>query len=101
MDADACAAVVSFPDNGVADFQAAWDGFLAWGHLNPPVIEAMTPMFLKAVGRLESDLNGREDRFVEYYTYALGFFVADPIDKWIPELLTKGGRQAGDLFLRT
>ena len=86
------------PDNGMADFQAAWDGFLAWGRLDPPVVDAMTPMFLKAVGRLDADLAGRGDRFVEYYTYALGFFVGDPADRWVPELLTKGGREAGNLF---
>lgn len=86
------------PDNGVADFQAAWDGFLAWGHLNPAVAELLEAAFLKAIRRIESDLARRRDRFIEYYTAMLGYFVADPLNTWIPELFRHGSVEAQRLF---
>jgi hypothetical protein len=82
-------------DNGIADFQSAWDGFLTWGRLNPTVAEVLEDTFLKAVTRLNSDLPRRcRDRFVEYYTAMLGDFAADPLDKWIPALFQHGDIEA-------
>ncbi len=86
------------PDNGTLDFQAAWEGFLTWGRLNPSVVEAMGPAFLKAVRRLKDELANHKDRFIEYYTLVLGSFVDSPLDKWIPELLSDGGQETGGLF---
>lgn len=86
------------PKNGVLDFQAAWDGFLTWGRLNPAVAELLERPFLKAVQRIESDFSHRHDRFVECYTAILGYFAADPLGTWIPELFRYGSIDARCLF---
>ena len=68
------------------DFQAAWDGFLTWGRLNPTVADVMAAPFLKAVERINSDLFSQRDRFIKYYTDTLAYFAEAPLDKWIPKL---------------
>ena len=80
------------------DFQAAWDGFLIWGHLNLAVAEAMADLFLKAVKRLERDLCGQRDRFIKYYISMLAYFSEDPFDKWIPVLFQYSGQETKDYF---
>ncbi len=87
-------------ENDPIEFQGAWQGFLARGQLNLAVVQAMEPMFLKAVAYLEKDFVQQKDRFAHCYTYAFGFFIEDPCEKWIPLLLTKGGEDAGDLVTR-
>ena len=84
------------PNNGIADFQAAWDGFLFGVRLNPAVAEVMADLFLKAVERIDSDL---ADQFIRYYTDMLVYFVQeDPLDKWIPALFQYGGQEAKQDF---
>ena len=85
-------------DPGNSDFQAAWDGFLAWGRLSPAVAEVMADLFLKAIERIDSDLSHQCRRFIEYYTYMLVYFVEDPFDKWIPALFQYGGQEARQDF---
>ena len=80
------------------DFQAVWDGFLTWGRLNPTVAEHLKDVFLQAAQQVEGDLASRRDDFVKYYTTMIGYFVADPLDPWIPELLIRGGREARSRF---
>jgi hypothetical protein len=53
---------------------------------------------LKAVGRLGSDLSGRQARFVELYTVVLAYFVTDPLRDWVPKLFSHGGQEARQLF---
>ena len=87
------------PNNGIADFQAAWDGLLSWGRLNPAVAEVMADLFLKAVERIGSDLADQRDQFIRYYTDMLVYFVQeDPFDKWIPALFQYGGQEARQDF---
>ena len=86
------------PKNGIADFQAVWDGFLSWGRLNPAVAEVMADLFLKAVERIDSDLADQRDQFIRYYTDMLTHFVEDPLDKWIPKLFQYGGQEARQNF---
>lgn len=74
----------------VAEFQCAWDGFLSWGRLNPAVAELLEPAFLNAVRQIETSLALRKQHFIEYYTAMLGYFVADPLSVWIPELFRYG-----------
>ena len=71
------------PDSG--DFQAAWDGFLTGGHLNPVVAEVMKDLFLKAVERINSDLFNQRHRFIRYYIHMFVYLAEDPLDKWIPK----------------
>lgn len=84
--------------DNIADFQAVWDGFLTWGRLSPNVAESLRDAFLEAVQQIDSDLAHRRNDFVRYYTSILGYFTADPIDTWVPELLTHGGEEARGRF---
>lgn len=70
--------------SGDAEFDAAWDGFLTWGRLNPAVGEAMEPTFLRAVEHLENRLSNNRDRFVHYCTPLIAYFSKDPLKHWIP-----------------
>lgn len=70
---------------GNEDFQAAWDGFLTRGRLNPAVAEAMAAPFLKAVERINSDLFNQRDRFIKYYIYMFEYLDENPLDRWIPK----------------
>ena len=81
------------------DFQAAWDGFLIWGRLNPTVADAMADLFLKAVERIDSDLSGQRDQFIKYYTDMLAYFTEDPIDEWIPKLFRYGSQEDKHCFV--
>lgn len=84
--------------DNIADFQGVWDGFLSWGRLNPTVAENLKDAFLEAVQQIDSDLANRRNDFVEYYTTMLGYFVADPLETWVPKLLRHGGEEARGRF---
>ena len=79
------------PDS--ADFQAAWDGFVATGRLSPPVAEALKEPFLNAVTRISTDLCHQRHGFVECYTVMLIYVVDDVLDIWIPKLFEYGSHQ--------
>lgn len=87
-----------YPDGDIAEFQAAWDGFLIYGRLNPKVAEFLYDSLLKAVERLDSDLSNRQDRFVEYYTAFLFYYVDDPTKVWVPSLFRQGSEEIRRLF---
>lgn len=87
-----------YPDSDIAEFQAAWDGFLIYGQLNPKVAEFLHDSLLKAVERLDSDLSNRQDRFVEYYTAFLFYYVDDPTKVWVPSLFRQGSEEVRRLF---
>ena len=80
------------------DFQAAWNGFLSWGNLNPTVADAMADLFLKAVERIDSDLSSQRDQFIKYYISMLAYFAKDPIDKWIPAFFRYGSQEDKHCF---
>ena len=77
-----------------ADFQAAWDGFVATGRLSPPVAEALKGPFLKAVTRISTDLVNQRHEFVEKYTIMLIFEADDVLGTWIPLLFAHGSHQS-------
>ena len=77
-------------EHGADEFQAAWDGFLWRGSLDPTVAELMEEPIRKAVRQIRGELAGREERFVQYYTSMVGSFVADPFSDWIPLLFEHG-----------
>ena len=72
------------PDS--ADFQAAWDGFVAMGRLSPPVAEALEKPFLDAVTRIGSDLYHQRYEFVACYIVMLVYVVDEVLSTWIPKL---------------
>ena len=82
-------------EQGVDEFQAAWDGFLWRGSLDPTVAELMAEPIRKAVRQIRGELAGREQqkRFVQYYTSMVGYFVTDPSGDWIPLLFDHGSEE--------
>ena len=80
------------------DFQAAWNGFLIWGTLNPAVADAMADLFLKAVERIDDNLSSKRDRFIKYYISMLAYFAEDPIGQWIPAFFQCRGQEAKNHF---
>ncbi len=74
------------PENNGHSFQQAWDGFLTWGRLSLALAEALEVPFLKTVEKIETDLSHEQDRFVEFYSGMLAFYVSDPLEEWIPAL---------------
>ena len=79
------------PNNGVLNFQAAWDGFLTGGNIKPAVAEILEGPFLVAVQRIENDHSFFRDKFIEHYTDMVVLYVANPLDIWIPKLFRHGG----------
>ena len=79
-------------EHGADEFQAAWDGFLWRGSLDPIVAELMDAPIRKAVRQIRGELAGQEKqkRFVQCYTSMVGYFVADPFGDWIPLLFEHG-----------
>ena len=75
------------------DFQAAWDGFLNQGRLNPAVAEAMKNLFLKAVKRINSDLFNQRDQFIKYYIDMFECLAEDPLETWIPKFFQYAGQE--------
>jgi hypothetical protein len=65
---------------------AAWDGFLTWGNLTPLAYETMAEAFLAALPHLHAELSARSARFIECFTYIVGYYLDVPLEKWIPEL---------------
>ncbi len=74
------------PDNDLEEFQIAWDGYLISGYLNPTIVELLSKYTLKALRRINDELSGNRNRFIEYYTILLGYYVEDPLKTWITEL---------------
>ena len=64
---------------------ASWDGFLTWGNVTPQAYGRMAEAFLSALPHLHAELEGRSARFVEYYTYIVGYYLDHPQERWIPK----------------
>jgi len=71
-------------------FEQAWDGFLAWGRLNPAVAEAMDAVFFQALSGLSRFREGSRQRFIEYLSALIAFYATDPLERWIPALFQHG-----------
>ena len=67
-------------------------GFLTWGHIAPlSVAERLRQPFLDAIERINHELaGGMLQRFLEYYTAMLAWFVTGPNDEWIVKLFSNG-----------
>lgn len=64
--------------------QQSWDGFLTWGNLNFRVFDVLFPYFLKSASRLSYELASQRDRFTEFFSVMIVFYVQNPLDKAIP-----------------
>jgi len=78
------------PEGDSKRFQQSWNGFLTWGSLNRRVVEQLSPYFEKAITRLDRELAAQRDRFVEYFTTLVVFYIPNPLDNWIPLLFHNG-----------
>ena len=76
------------------DFQAAWDGFLTRGRLNPAVAEIMADPFFEAVERINSDLFSQQGRFIKYYIYMFEYLSENPLDRWIPKFFQYASQES-------
>ena len=68
------------------DFRCAWDGFLTWGHLSPPVIEMLREKFFSAVPRVFREFQGEMlASFARFYVAEMGWVINGANDSWITE----------------
>ena len=77
---------------GHEDFQPAWEGFLARGHIWPlSVAERLRQLFLDAIECINHELGTEmRRRFVGYYTAMLTWFITGPNDEWIVKIFSNG-----------
>lgn len=81
---------------GAADssvFAQAWDGFLTSGRVTSDVSAILLPFVIQAIGRLEDDLPGRSNRFVELVTTLAVFELEDPTAEMLPALFRSGTKE--------
>ncbi|KGR53815.1 hypothetical protein OC00_00150 [Xanthomonas vasicola] len=71
-------------------FAQVWDGFLAWGRLYSPLVDALLPAFMAAVARAPTDLPGHRERLIEFYAALCVFHVDDPLRQLLPNLFQHG-----------
>jgi len=82
-----------FSDANRQRFCQAWDGFLVWGRLFPALVDTLMPSFIAAFARLDTDLLGRRQRFIEFYTALVVFHVTDPTQELLPALFQYGSAE--------
>jgi hypothetical protein len=89
-----------FSEDQIRDeFHAVWDGFLTLGQLNPSVATLLEDPLFQAVRSFEGSLFQRQqDSFVKYYTAMVIYYIADPLERWIPELLNRGDEKIHRAF---
>lgn len=79
-----------FHDADSRIFAQAWHGFLAWGRLYPPLVDALLPAFIAAVARAPADLPEHRERLIEFYAALCVFHVDDPMEQLLPNLFQNG-----------
>jgi hypothetical protein len=87
-----------FQDADSRVFAQVWHGFLAWGRLYPPLVEALLPAFLAAVARAPADLPGHRARLIEFYAALCVFHVDDPLQQLLPNLFQYGTEEDRTAF---
>ena len=82
-----------FATKNDGNFGAVWDGFLRGGQITPRAAELLERPFLKAFERIKKIRSHQLTRnFVWNYTRMLCFYVSDPLEKWVPNLLKDGSK---------
>jgi hypothetical protein len=79
-------------------FAQAWHGFLAWGRLYPPLVDALMPAFLAAVARAPADLPEHRERLIEFYAALCVFDVDDPLQQLLPNFFQHGTEEDRTTF---
>ena len=87
-----------FQDADSRIFAQAWHGFLAWGRLYAPLVDALLPAFLAAVARAPADLTGHRERLIEFYAALCVFHVDDPLQQLLPNLFQHGAEEDRTTF---
>ncbi|MDD2736267.1 MAG: DUF4020 domain-containing protein [Desulfuromonadaceae bacterium] len=76
------------------DYQAVWDGFMCWGHLNPEVAELLEPTFFASLTKFQVFKEQRRNRFIEFIAAYLVYYVNSPLTTWIPEFFRQTGEES-------
>lgn len=87
-----------FQDADSRIFAQAWHGFLAWGRLYSPLVDALLPAFLAAVARAPADLPEHRQRLIEFYAALCVFHVDDPLQQLLPNLFQHGTEEDRTMF---
>ncbi|KAB8198398.1 DUF4020 domain-containing protein [Lysobacter maris] len=87
-----------FQDADSRIFAQAWHGFLAWGRLYPPLVDALLPAFLTAVARAPAELPEHRKRLIEFYAALCVFHVDDPLQQLLPNLFQHGAEEDRTTF---
>lgn len=87
-----------FQDANPRIFAQAWCGFLAWGRLYSPLVEALLPAFLAAVARTPVELPGHRARLIEFYAALCLFHANDPLQQLLPNLFQHGAEEDRTMF---
>lgn len=87
-----------FQDADSRIFAQAWHGFLSWGRLYPPLVDALLPAFLAAVARAPADLPDHRKRLIEFYAALCVFHVDDPLQQLLPNLFQNGTQEDRTTF---
>ena len=86
-------------DTNHDDFQCAWDGFLSWGRLSPPIAEHLREKSINAVQRIIQAFDEcMLMRFVEFYVAALGWLIDGANDDLITEFFKQADAKAKSQF---
>lgn len=82
------------------DYYAVWSGFLAWQSVSPSIAELLEQAFLSAVKHFKPDSaqSWVRKRFVEVYTDISVYFVASPLDTFIPEFFDNADKEDKVVF---
>lgn len=67
-----------------------WDGFLVRGRAYLPLVDILIPGFIGALQRYRLEQPDHRSRFIEFYTSAIVFHVADPTKELLPKLFIHG-----------
>ncbi|TKR30188.1 DUF4020 domain-containing protein [Luteimonas gilva] len=87
-----------FQDADSRIFAQAWHGFLSWGRLYPPLVNALLPAFLEAVARAPADLPEHRARLIEFYAALCVFHVDNPLQQLLPNLFQHGTEENRTTF---
>jgi len=82
-----------FQDADPRIFAQAWHGFLSWGRLHPPLVDALLPAFLAAVARAPADLPKHRERLIEFYAALCVFHADDPLQQLLPNFFEHGSEE--------
>ena len=81
------------------DFDFAWDGFLTWGRLSPPIAELLRGKLIGALHRIQGNSDEtRLTRFIDFYVAAMVWSIKGANDEWITRFFRQADGRATRAF---